>query len=218
MFQLLMFRAKQRKDKAMQENQPFSLILASGSATRAKLLQAAGVKFQVDISNLDEDVIKREGADLAPEDLAILLARRKAQHVASRHPGKFVLGADQILVCDGQRFDKPPDIETLRQQLLSLRGRAHVLISALSIERAGAQVWSCCEKAHLQVRSFSDDFLDSYLEQEDKDGAFRAVGGYRLEGMGAQLFDRISGDFFTVLGLPLLPLLSFLRDQEILKE
>ena len=136
MFQLLMFRIKQRKDKAMRENESPFLILASGSATRAKLLQAAGVKFQIDISNLDEDVIKREGADLVPEDLAILLARRKAQHVAPRHPGKFVLGADQILVCDGQRFDKPPDIETLRQQLLSLRGRAHVLISALSIERA----------------------------------------------------------------------------------
>ena len=190
------------------------LVLASASKARRALLEAAGLEILTDPAALDEAAVKAslasEGA--GPADIALALAELKALRVSPRHPGLIVLGADQILECEGQRFDKPEDLTAARAQLRALEGRRHRLISALVALRDGQRLWHHCGEALLTMRSFSEAFLESYLAAAGP-AVLGSVGAYQLEGRGAQLFTRVEGDYFTVLGLPLLPLLDFLRLQ-----
>lgn len=192
------------------------LILASGSATRARLLREAGVTIEIVTPAVDEDEVKAsykaEGAGV--EDTALALAELKAASVVRRLPtegGVFVLGADQMLDCGGHWFDKPMDRAAARAQLLALRGHKHHLVSAAILFLNGQRIWHQIDRAELTMRDFSDTFLDHYLDNAGE-AVFGSVGGYHLEGLGAQLFSRVRGDFFTILGLPLLPVLAILRE------
>ena len=189
------------------------LVLASRSEGRRALLAGAGVAFAVEPSRVDEAAVKRGHPHASSRQLAAVLAEAKAVEVSRRCAG-LVLGADQTLDLDGRLFDKPVDAADLRAQLLALRGRAHVLHAALALAREGEVVWRCEDSATLSVRPFTETFLAAYLAQEGA-AALACVGGYRLEGVGVQLFERIKGDYFTVLGLPLLPLLDALRDMGV---
>lgn len=188
------------------------LVLASASASRARLLAAAGIAAVREAAGIDEDAIKaacrRDGRDAG--SCAVALADAKALRVGARHPNALVIGADQILECDGRWFDKPADRAAARAQLEDLRGRAHELATAACVARDGAVLWHVLERPRLAMRRFSDTFLDDYLDAVG-DEALASVGAYQLEGRGVQLFERVEGDFFSILGLPLLPLLRFLR-------
>ena len=190
------------------------LVLASASKARRALLEAAGLEILTDPAAVDEAAVKAslasEGA--GPADIALALAELKALRVSPRHPGLIVLGADQILECEGQRFDKPEDLAGARAQLRALEGRRHRLISALVALRDGQRLWHHCGEALLTMRRFGETFLESYLAATGPT-VLDSVGAYQLEGRGAQLFTKVEGDYFTVLGLPLLPLLDFLRLQ-----
>jgi len=189
-----------------------AIVLASASAARAALLRAAGVAAIAEPATVDEAEIRvslrAAGADAAAA--ATTLAELKAQKVSSRHPGGLVIGADQILDCGGRWFDKPESLARARDDLLALRGRSHDLHSAVVAVCDGARLWHQSERATLTMRPFSDAFLDAYLNAAGP-AALVSVGAYQLEGVGAQLFSRIQGDYFAILGLPLLPLLEFLR-------
>jgi septum formation protein len=188
------------------------LVLASTSRIRGDLLAKAGLAFDAVRPEVDETELKKVSEGLAPGDLALSLAAAKAVSVANRMPGALVLGADQILNLEGRVFDKPESQEAARRQLLDLRGRSHVLETALCCARGSAVVWRYLDQATLTMRSFTDGFLDDYLRHMGPE-VTTSVGAYKLEGLGAQLFDKIEGDYFTILGLPLLPLLDFLRRQ-----
>lgn len=193
-----------------------SLVLASASRTRAGMLERAGVAVTCDPADVDEDAVKAAGraAGCSVEQVAERLAEAKARTVAVRHPGALVLGADQMLDCEGQWFDKPAGRDGAAEQLRRLRGRTHRLVSAAAVVRDGVVMWRGIDDARLTMRAFTDGFLDGYL-QACGDGVLSSVGAYHLEGLGAQLFERVEGDFFTILGLPLLPLLGFLRERGI---
>lgn len=186
------------------------LILASGSAVRARLLKEAGLAFEVIPSSVDEDLLKRDQQDAPVEDLAMILARAKAAEVAAKYPDALTIGADQILECDGRRFDKPKDRGEAASHLRAFRGRAHHLITACVVYRGGEEIWRHTVVPKLSMWAFDDAFIDSYLA-EAGDGVLTSVGAYQLEGLGVHLFEHIDGDYFSILGLPLLPLLSFLR-------
>lgn len=188
------------------------LVLASGSRTRAAMLEQAGVPAILDRPLVDEDEVKAAGrAEGVPADaVAEALAELKAQRITRRHPGALVVGADQMLDCEGRWFDKPADRAAARAQLLDLRGQTHQLVSCAVVVRDGERMWHKTDSARLTMRNFSEAFLDDYLDRVG-DEVLHSVGAYQLEGLGAQLFHRVEGDFFTILGLPLLPLLGFLR-------
>lgn len=193
-----------------------ALILASGSATRARLLRDAGIAIEILKPSVDEDEIKAsyraEGAGV--DETAVALADLKAGSISRRLAGQvgiYVLGSDQMLECDGTWFDKPADRAAARAQLVSLRGKAHHLISAAVLMKDGQRIWHHIDRAELVMRDFSDAFLDDYLDRAG-DAVLGSVGAYHLEGLGAQLFSRVRGDFFTILGLPLLPVLAILRE------
>ena len=196
-------------------NQP--VILASGSRTRLTMLEQAGLEVVTDAPRVDEEEVKLscKAAGLKPEEVAEALAELKANRVAARWPGLFIIGADQMLECGGVWFDKPVDRVAARDQLLALSGRTHRLISCAVVIHNGARVWHHVDHATLTMRSLSPDFVDRYIDAMG-DAVTGTVGGYQLEGLGSQLFARVTGDFFTILGLPLLPLLDFLRVRGVL--
>lgn len=178
------------------------------------MLEAAGVKIRVVPAEVDEDAIKSAMTDDNPDidaaDVAEVLARAKAEQVSKAHPHSLVIGADQVLVCGGEIFSKPPSMAAARTQLLALRGLAHALPTAVVLALAGETVWTHIDEPQLTMRTFSHAFLDAYLTAEG-DAVTETVGGYALEGRGGQLFDTIDGNYFSIIGLPLLPLLAELR-------
>lgn len=194
------------------------LILASTSQSRRTMLTAAGVAFSAEAPGVDEDAVKDslKGESATPAAIAETLAELKARKVSLRHPDAFVIGADQVLDCEGAMYDKPSDVAAARRQLQALRGRAHRLTASVVVARGDARLWHRTEVATLHMRLFTDAFLDGYLARVGE-AACRSVGAYQLEGLGAQLFSRIEGDYFTILGLPLLPLLDFLRGHKLVE-
>jgi septum formation protein len=195
-----------------------TLILASASPSRAAMLRSAGLDFSIQPARVDESEIKlalqAEGAPAS--EAATTLAELKAQRAATAAGGDFVIGADQMLVCEGRWYDKPETMQAARDHLLSLRGRTHELVSAVVLARGGSVIWRHVDVARLTMRDFSEEFLDAYLVQAGE-AVLSSVGAYQLEGLGVQLFSRIQGDFFTILGLPLLPLLDILRENKVLR-
>jgi nucleoside triphosphate pyrophosphatase len=189
---------------------PQPLVLASKSDVRGKILAAAGLRFEIRPVPVDERAAEAQANDLDAAAVARLLARAKAQAVAATLPGRLVLGADQTLARGNKRFAKPADREGAAAQLRELRGRSHELHSALVLIRDGAVLFDCVDTARLTMRKFSDRFLDDYLDMVGK-AALASVGAYQLEGLGVHLFERVAGDYFTILGLPLVPLLAYLR-------
>lgn len=188
------------------------VILASQSPARRRLLAAAGVAFQADSPRVDEEEVKRSlrAAGARPEQAAEQLAEIKALKVSQRHPGALVIGADQLLVCDGAWFDKPADRAAALAQLEALQGRMHRLVTSLVVARDGQRLWHHQEAPRITLRRLDRAQLERYLEAAG-DGVLASVGAYHLEGLGAQLMLKVEGDHFTVQGLPLLPLLEFLR-------
>lgn len=196
------------------------IVLASRSEIRRRLLESAGIKVRPVPSCVDESVIKRTFGHISGVDfpkLASALAAAKAEAVSLRHPAALVIGADQLLLLDERQFDKPRDLKEAAVQLALLRGKTHQLITAIAVARSGAVVWTDCAIAKLTMRHFSDDFLNAYIISMGKD-ALTSVGAYKVEGRGVQLFHKIEGDYFAILGLPLLPFLSFLRREGCLPE
>jgi septum formation protein len=177
------------------------------------MLCAAGLRFDVVKPTVDEEEVKQSlrAAKASGSEIAETLAALKAQQVSSRHGGSFVIGADQLLECNGRSFDKPVDRADALDQLRYLRGKSHDLISAAVVVKDGLRLWHHTSRATLTLRACSDEFLAQYLDAMG-DKVLSTVGGYEIEGLGAQLFSATHGDHFTILGLPLLPLLGFLRD------
>ena len=193
-----------------------ALVLASASRARAALLHNAGLAFTQDAARIDEAAVKAallaEGADTARA--AETLAELKAQRVAPRHPGALVLGADQMLESGSRWFDKAADSAEAAATLRALAGKTHRLVSAICLVRDGVRLWHHVAEARLTMRPLSDAFIAAYLEDIGS-AALDSAGAYQVEGRGAQLFSRIEGDHFTILGLPLLPLLDVLRNHRV---
>jgi septum formation protein len=195
-----------------------TLILASASNSRAAMLRQAGLDFDIRPARVDEEEIKLslKGDGVSLRDTATALAELKAHRISSAEPQDFIIAADSMVACDGRWYDKPTDMSEARAHLQSLRGKTHELVSAAALARGGSVIWRHAESARLTMRDFSDDFLDAYLAQAGE-AVLSCVGCYQLEGLGVQLFSRIQGDFFTILGLPLLPLLDILRENKVLR-
>lgn len=194
------------------------IILASKSLTRAALLKDAGLDVVISNSGVDEKNIKQKNKQLSGSNLADLLAATKAKTVASSAgPEDYIIGADQVLLFKGEVWDKPKTTIEAKIQLKNLRGKTHQLYSSVSVYKNNIQVFKKGDIAALSMRNFSDGFLDDYLSKMGDD-VLTTVGGYKLEGIGAQLFERIEGNYFTILGLPVMPLLAFFRSQKILKD
>lgn len=193
-----------------------SLILASASLSRRQLLANAGLSFEIEAANVDENEVKRSLASrgASPQELAKTLAEMKALRVSARHADALVVGGDSTLACSGRLFDKPPNLQAARRQLLSLGGQTHELFSSVVVARGGVRLWHWNERARLTMRSISESFVDAYLAMAGE-AVLSSVGAYQLEGLGAHLFTRVDGDYFTILGLPLLPLLGFLAGHGI---
>lgn len=187
------------------------VILASGSAARAAVLRGAGVSFETASPGVDEEALKAGllAEQAPPRDIADVLAEAKAMRVSRRRPG-LVIGADQTLELDGELVSKAETLAEARERLITLRGRTHRLHAAVVVARDGQPIWREVKRADLTVRAFSDEWLEGYLAREGE-ALLGSVGCYRLEGEGVQLFEAIAGDYFTILGLPLMGLLDLLR-------
>jgi septum formation protein len=186
-----------------------ALVLASSSPIRAHMLDAAGVEFRVEPASINEAKVKMahkgDAASLAAE-----LASAKAASISALRPGDTVIGSDSLMTVDGHRFDKPLDRDEAAEHLRTFSGQAIILVSAVSLARGGKVEWSHADSATLYVRILSDAFIESYLDAEWPEVGY-CVGVFRMEGLGVQLFERVDGDHFTILGMPLLPLLGALR-------
>jgi septum formation protein len=193
------------------------LVLASRSESRRAVLAGAGIPLEVLPADIDERALEAQAGQKSPGQIALMLARAKAGAVAAKLPGRRVLGADQTLAQGERLFGKPASLAAARDQLQSLRGRTHELHSALVLARDGVVLLEHCEVARLAMREFSDAFLDSYIAAAGT-AVTASVGGYQVESVGIQLFERIEGDHFTILGLPLLRLLQYLRREGCLAD
>ncbi len=191
------------------------LVLASQSLTRQALLANAGIDFEAVAAELDERAVQQASGLLAPGDIAALLAREKALSVSSRQPGKYVIGVDQTLAQGERLFSKPAGRPQAAEQLRALAGRSHELHSAVAVARDGKILFEAVAIAGMTMRRLGEAEIDVYLDQAGE-AVTSSVGGYQLEGLGVHLFERIEGDHFTILGLPLLPLLAFLRSERLL--
>ncbi len=192
-----------------------SLILASASSSRKMLLTAAGVSFTADPADLDEAALMAGLKDAGAEVMARRLAEEKAMAVSRRHPGRTVLGGDSVIAFDGDHLSKCASLQEARALLARLSGKTHLLVSAAALARDGALLWAHASPCRMTMRDLSPQFLDDYLAQEGK-AILSSVGCYHFEGRGAQLFARVDGDYFSVLGLPLLPVLAQLRKEGLL--
>ncbi|MGN6466462.1 MAG: Maf-like protein [Rhizobiaceae bacterium] len=190
------------------------IILASGSAHRRMLLANAGLEFSVEKPDIDERAVEAAlaGSGTNPEDVAAILAEAKATGVSERHQEALVIGSDQTLSLDDERFHKPADMEAARRQLLRLSGRTHQLSSAVVLVRGGETLWRHLAVAHMTMRRLDPAYIGRYLSRVG-DAALSSVGCYQIEGQGIRLFEKIEGDFFAIVGLPLLPLLAALRQE-----
>ncbi len=204
----------------MFQSEDIDLVLASQSSGRAALLRGAGLVFTTRPADIDERAVEqtfRQGREhVDPADIAELLAIAKADHVSTQNPGAYVIGADQVLALGDEIFEKPRSMEIARQNLLRFRGRTHQLHAALCVVQNGQILWRHVSRADLKMRDFTPEFLGRYLAEAGED-VLSSVGAYRLEAAGIHLFERIDGDYFTILGLPLLPLLAYLRDAGIVQ-
>lgn len=191
------------------------LILASKSKARAALLENAGLIFECRTANVDERAAEQPLVDAGahPADIAQLLAEVKAMDVSEKNPGKLIIGADQTLGFGDRRFNKPQDDEAARRQLLELSGNSHQLHSAIALVKDGETLWRHVSTATLTMRAFGPEDVGRYMARVGEN-VRSSVGCYQLEGLGVQLFEKIEGDYFTILGLPLLPLLGYLRDEQ----
>ncbi|WP_010300104.1 Maf family protein [Candidatus Odyssella thessalonicensis] len=194
-----------------------NLILASQSISRAQILSQVGIEFIAVPSDVNEDTIKAVAKEKnwSIEQTALELAIAKAMAVTSRYQTDYIIAADQMLICEGQWFDKAKTREEAKEQLSFLRGKPHQLVSGCVLYREGKEIWSTVVITTLRCRNFSDEFIKFYMERLG-DNLLRSVGCYQVEGLGAQLFESIEGDMFTIMGLPLLPLMEELRRQGIL--
>ncbi|HEX2840670.1 Maf family protein [Hyphomicrobium sp.] len=201
-------------------NEGGRLILASGSATRRALLEAAGIAIWIYPADVDEaairDALLTENSHVSHESIAQTLADEKAKAVSALEPGAVVIGADQVLSFEGRLFEKPKSLSEARDCLLALRGKTHALHSAVALSKNGNVEWRNVETARLTMRNFSETALDRYLDHAG-DEVLSSVGAYQIEGPAVQLFEAIDGDHATILGLPLLPLLAELRRREVLE-
>ncbi|MEQ8780136.1 MAG: Maf-like protein [Roseibium album] len=195
-----------------------ALVLASGSKIRAELMENAGLVIEIDPADVDERAVEAPllEAGFPPEDLASVLAEAKANDVSGRRQADLVVGADQILAFEGERRTKPDDMEAARRQLLAFSGKTHELHSAVVISQNGEAVWRRVSTARLTMRDLTPEFIGHYLAAAGDD-VLSSVGAYQLEGLGVQLFEKIEGDYFTILGLPMLPLLAELRTLKVIE-
>jgi septum formation protein len=195
----------------MSASAPTNIVLASTSAIRQAVLRGAGLEFEAVSPGVDEETIKASlmAEGVSPRDIADALAEAKAVKVSRRRPG-LVIGADQTLDLDGRLFDKAATVDEARERLREMRGNTHKLHCGMVVARDGTPIWREVVTATLRMRAFSDDYLEGYL-QRNAPGILSSVGCYQLEGEGVQLFDRIEGDYFAILGLSLIPLLDLLR-------
>lgn len=190
---------------------PHHIILASGSEIRATLLRNAGIAFDVEVAKVDEEMLRMglEAEQAPPRDIADALAEAKAAKVARKNPDALVIGCDQVLDFEGQVFSKPKNVEDARRQLKALRDNRHTLLSAVVVFHQGEPVWRHIGMVRLQMRDFSDAYLEEYLERNWESIRW-SVGGYKLEEEGVRLFHRVDGDYFNVLGMPLIEVLNYL--------
>ena len=199
------------------QKQPREVILASGSAGRRMLLENAGVPFRVELPDVDERAIEAaiDESGATPAELALILAEAKAIEVSLRFPDAIVIAADQTMNMGDRLFHKPADMDEARRNLIALSGNTHELNSAVVVAENGRAPWSHVDTAYMTMREFSPAYVGRYLSAVG-DAALKSVGSYQIEGMGAQLFDTAEGSYFTIIGLPLLPLLQMLREYGVI--
>ncbi|MEH6404823.1 MAG: Maf family protein [Sneathiella sp.] len=200
----------------MSNNATASIILASSSKSRRIMLENAGLEFEIAPPRVDEEEVKHSlhAAGASAAETAQALAELKALRISKDFPEHFVIGADQMLECGPVWFDKPVDMDHAKAHLSALRGKTHSLQNAVCVAKASTVIWHHGNEAKLAMRNFSDEFLETYLKEAGPD-ILGSVGAYQLEAYGAQLFNKVDGDFFSILGLPLLPLLDFLRGHKV---
>lgn len=198
----------------MQPNQ--KVILASASHARAQILDQVGLTYEQIPSDVDEDILKNKHQDITPIELAKILSDAKALSVSEKHMEEYVIAADQILQIDDLYFNKAKDKQDAFKQLQFLRGKEHALVNSISIYKAGEKVFAYQESAKLKMRHFSDEFITTYLDlMQDK--ALTSIGCYKIEGLGIHLFEQVDGNIFSIMGLPIIPILQFLREKHVIR-